>query len=67
MPDKRSNARIKPLALASSHGRHTRAEFFSVGGMAAAYSRYKFIAASLLERLRNGHFNSETAVRRLQE
>jgi hypothetical protein len=31
--------------------------------MAVAYNRYKFVAVSLLKRLRNGRFASETAMR----
>jgi hypothetical protein len=30
------------------------------------YSRYKFVTASIMKRLRNGRFNCETAVRRFQ-
>jgi hypothetical protein len=44
--------RIKPLALASGHGRY----------ITVAYCRYKFITVSLPKRFRNGRFNSETAV-----
>jgi hypothetical protein len=35
--------------------------------MAVTYSRYKFVAVSLPERLSNGRFTSETAVRRFQK
>jgi hypothetical protein len=35
--------------------------------MAVKYNRYKFETVSLLRRLRNGRFASETAVRRFQE
>jgi hypothetical protein len=35
--------------------------------MAVTYSRYKFLAVALLKRLRNGRFNSETAVWRFQK
>ena len=35
--------------------------------MAVTYNRYKFVTVSLPKRLRNGRFNSETAVRRFQK
>jgi hypothetical protein len=35
--------------------------------MAVTYSRFKFLTVSLLKRLRNGRFISETAVRRFQK
>ena len=35
--------------------------------MAGTYNRYKFVAISLLKRLRGGLFNSETAARRFQK
>jgi hypothetical protein len=35
--------------------------------MAVTQSRYKFLTASIMKRLRNGRFNSETAVRRFQK
>jgi hypothetical protein len=35
--------------------------------MAVTYSRYKFVAASLTKRFRNGRFTSETAVWRFQK
>ena len=35
--------------------------------MAVTYSRYKFITISVLERLRDDRFTSETAVRRFQK
>jgi hypothetical protein len=36
-------------------------------GMAVAYGRYKFVTVSIPKRLRNGRFNSETAVWRFQK
>jgi hypothetical protein len=35
--------------------------------MAVTYNRYKFVTVSLLKRLRNGRFTSETAVRQFQK
>ena len=35
--------------------------------MAAAYNHYKFVAAPLPRRLRNGRFTYETAVQRFQK
>jgi hypothetical protein len=35
--------------------------------MADTYSRYEFLTAPLLKRLRNGRFTSETTVRRFQK
>jgi hypothetical protein len=73
VPVKDSNTRIKPLALASGHGRYitvtTERTLVSVGEwpLHIAYSRYNFLAASLPKRFRNGRFTSETAVRRFQK
>jgi hypothetical protein len=70
IPVKDSHTRIKPLALASGHGRYmlhnryTRTGTFSVGGMAVTYSRYKFVTVSLPKRFLKppcGGFRSETA------
>ena len=64
MPVKDSHTRIKPLALASGHGRYITVtpELTLVRwGMAVAYSRYKFVTVSLPKRFRNGRFTSETA------
>jgi hypothetical protein len=64
MPVKGSHTRIKPLALASGHGRYITVtpEQTPVvrSGMAVTYSRYKFLV-SLPKRFRNGRFTSETA------
>jgi hypothetical protein len=66
MPVKDSHTRIKPLALASDHGRYMHNRYTRTGacvrwGIGYAYSRYKFIAASLPERLHSSRFASETA------
>jgi hypothetical protein len=80
IPGKHSNTRIKPLPLANGHGRYTAAInratteriLDSVGEwpLHVTYKRLKFITTSLLKRLvyvlRDGHFASETAVRRFQ-
>jgi hypothetical protein len=64
---------IKPLALASGHGRYITVtpERTLVScvrwGMAVAYSRYKFITVSIPKRFRNGRFTSETAAWRFQK
>ena len=67
IPVKGSHTRIKPLALASGHGRYgtwplsyTRTGSFVRWRMAVTYNRYKFVTVSLLKRLRNGRFTSET-------
>jgi hypothetical protein len=64
-PDTRIN-RKRQRPYDNTHNRHTRTAngHFFRWGMAVAYSRYKFLAASLPERLRSGRFNYETAVRR---
>jgi hypothetical protein len=49
------------------HNRYTRTDTCVRWGMAAAYSRYKFVTVSLPKRFRNGRFTSETAVRRFQK
>jgi hypothetical protein len=49
------------------HGRYTRAGIFVRWGMAVAYSRYKFVTVSLMKRLYNGRFTSETTARRLRK
>jgi hypothetical protein len=48
-------------------GRVTRAENFARWGMAVSYRSYKFLTVSLLKRLCNGHFASETAVWRFHK
>jgi hypothetical protein len=68
LPAKDSHTRIKPLALASGHGRYITASpertlTFVRWGMAVTCSRNKFVAVSLPKWLRNGRFTSETAVR----
>jgi hypothetical protein len=73
MPVKDPYTRIKPLALASGHGRYIAVKpertLLSVGewGMAVTNNRYKFITASLPKRFRNGRFISETAARRFKK
>jgi hypothetical protein len=72
MPVKDPHTRIKPLTLASGHGRYITVTpeqtLVPVGEWPLhVYSRYKFITVSLPKRLRDGHFASETAVRRLQK
>ena len=64
---------MKPLALASGHGRCTtvapeRAPV-SVGrwGMAVACSRHEFVTVSIPKRFRNGRFTFENAARRFQK
>jgi hypothetical protein len=54
------------LALASGHGRYKTATpertIFSVGERPLhTLNRYKFVTVSILKRLRNGRFASETA------
>ena len=74
-PGKHSEIRIKPLPLANGHDRYIiaathpdgRLRPLGDGRMAVTYSRYKFVTVSLPEQLRNGRFNSETAVRRFQK
>ena len=63
LKDPHTHARIKPLTLASGHGRYIttvtpeRALVSCVRwGMAVAHSRYKFVTVSLLKRFRNGRF-----------
>jgi hypothetical protein len=72
-PGKHSDTRTKPLPLTNGYGRYmlhdryTRTDTFFRWGMAVTYyNRYKFVAVSLPRRLRNGRFNSETAVRRFR-
>ena len=73
IPGKDSDTRIKPLALTNDHGRYMTVTpertLASVGEwpLHIAYSRYKFLAASLPKRFRNGRFTSETAVRWFQK
>jgi hypothetical protein len=72
IPVKDSHTRIKPLALASGHGRYITVTpertLLSAGEWPLhTYSRYKFVTVSLPKRFRNGGFNSETAVRRFQK
>jgi hypothetical protein len=63
--DSHTRTRIKPLALASGHGRYITATpeptILSVGGMTVTYGRYKFVTVTLPNLLRNGRFTSETA------
>ena len=79
-PGKRSDTdtRIKPSPLANGHGRYKTVTCYTRTGtcfrwvMAVTYSRNKYVVTvslsiSLLKRLRNGCFTSETAVRRLQK
>jgi hypothetical protein len=65
MPVKGSHTRIKPLALASGHGRYIAVipewALLSEGEWPLHKNRYKFVTVSLLKRFRNGRFNSETA------
>jgi hypothetical protein len=72
-PCKHSYTRIKPLPLTFGqqprplHNRYTRTDTFFRWRMAVTYSRHKFVTVSLLKRLHNGRFTSETAVRRFQK
>jgi hypothetical protein len=61
--------RIKPLALADGHGRYrcitvTPEQTTDTArwemAVAVTHNRYKFLTVSLLKRLRNGRFTSET-------
>ena len=63
-----THLRIKPLTLASGHGRYTTAtpERTLRWGMAVPYSHYKPVTVSLPKLFHNGRFNSETAVWRFQ-
>jgi hypothetical protein len=66
MQVKDSHTRIKPLALTCDHGRYITATpertLASVGEWPLnIYSRYEFVTVSLLKRLHNGGFISETA------
>jgi hypothetical protein len=71
IPVKDPHTRIKPLTLASGHGRYITVTPKTVTcvrwGMAFAYSRYKFVTASIPKRFRNGRFTSKNAVRRFQK
>ena len=72
-PDKNSGTRIKPLPLANGHGRYITValeleqKLVSVGEW-SLHKTVIFLTASLLpvKRLRNGRFDSETAVRPFQ-
>jgi hypothetical protein len=55
MPVKDSHTRIKPLTLASGHGRYVTVTWV----MAVTYKRYKFVTISLMKRSCNGRFASE--------
>jgi hypothetical protein len=67
IPGNHSDTRIKPLPFSNGHGRYTtatperRTETCVRWGMAAACGRYKILTVSLLKRLRDGCFASETA------
>ena len=72
-PVKDSHTRIKGSALTNGHGRYITAtpERALVScvrlGVAVTCSRYKFVTVALLKRLRNGRFNSQTAVWRFKK
>jgi hypothetical protein len=63
---------IKPPPLANGHGRYithncyTRTGACFRWGISVTPNRYKFVTTAFLERLRNGRFAPETAVRRFQ-
>jgi hypothetical protein len=65
MPVKDSHTRIKPLALASGHGRCTTTvsewTLVSVGEWPLNIAVIIFLAVSLPKRFRNGRLTSETA------
>jgi hypothetical protein len=67
IPGKNSDTRIKPLPLASGHGRCITIIILETVGNGRyfiyTHNRYKCVTVSLPTRLRNGRFNSETAVR----
>jgi hypothetical protein len=72
MPVKDSHTKIKPLPLANghvryTHGRHTRTDTCVRWGMAVTCNRHKFVTVSILIRLHNGRFTSETAAQRFQK
>ena len=78
LPVKDSHTRIKPLPLASGHGRYIHNRYTRTGTCVLCplengryiilyNNRYKFLSVSLPKRLRNGRFTSETAVRRFQK
>jgi hypothetical protein len=67
---------MKGLVLTNGHGRYMAvtperalASFgeWPLHVTVTLYSSYKFVTVSLLKRLHNGRFNSETAVRRFQK
>ena len=69
IPVKDSHTRIRPLALASGHGRYRYITVtpewapVSVGEWPLLYcNRYKFVTVSLMKRPRNVRVNTETAV-----
>ena len=73
-PGKHPDTRTKPLALvlANGHGRYISVtperKHASVGEFPLhIYSRYEFIIALILKRLRDGRFASETDMRRFQK
>ena len=74
-PGKYFDTRIKPLPLASSHCRYITATHYSYTRAGTCfrflmavtnYNRYKFVTVSILKRCHNDLFNSESALRRLQ-
>ena len=54
---------MKPLALASGHSRYITV----TAHLNILHSRHKFVTVSEAKRLRNGRFNSKTAVRWFQK
>ena len=71
-----THLRIKPLTLASGHGRYiitytvtryTRTDTCFRWRMAVSYNRYKFLTVSIPKRLHNGRFTFEIAVWSLQK